>query len=194
MIESLFYSDIFFRQEQVEHVFDGIESIYEWIFDKSQTQRVSERNQTEEPYWNDFAAWLKSKHDLYWINGKAGSDKSTLMNYICQHNRKLKLLNDWTADRLLLTPAYFFWAAGSRQQKSIDNLLRSLIYQMLTECRELIECLKASSNQIAYEYCWSDLHRLNHCTPGTRVASLHFCLKLWSSRRFRSQFACLSMV
>ena len=153
VIESLFYSDIFSRQEQVEHVFDGIENTYEWVFDKPQKRRVGERSQTEEPYWDDFAAWLKSGHGLYWINGKAGSGKSTLMNYICQHNRRLELLNDWAADRLLLTPVYFFWAAGSRQQKSIDGLLRSLIYQMLTECRELVGCLKASSSRIACEYC-----------------------------------------
>jgi len=109
---------------------------------------VDENNQDFDedkgPLWDDFTLWLKSGQGLYWINGKAGSGKSTLMNYLCQHGRRREYLREWCPDRLLLTPSYFFWAAGSMQQKSIDGLLRSLIYQMLTECRELVNCLKVS--------------------------------------------------
>lgn len=146
--KSLFYPDIFSRQEQVDHNFDGIENSYEWIFREPRTQDGSKQDHGADGdgvhAWDDFAEWLKSGQGLYWINGKAGSGKSTLMNYICQHSSRLDFLTEWCADRLLLTPAYFFWAAGSRQQKSIDGLLRSLIYQMLTECRELVQCLEVS--------------------------------------------------
>lgn len=96
------------------------------------------------PLWDNFAVWLKTGQGIYWINGKAGSGKSTLMNYICQHDLKRGFLRGWCVDGQLLTPTYFFWAAGSRQQKSIDGLLRSLIYQMLTQCRELLACLNVS--------------------------------------------------
>jgi len=154
---SLFYPDIFSRQEQVGHIFDGIENSYDWIFQEPRTREVGENNQdfngTKVPLWNDFAAWLKSGQGLYWINGKAGSGKSTLMNYICQHSRRLDYLNEWCPDRLLLTPSYFFWAAGSRQQKSIDGLLRTLIYQMLTECHELVGCLKVSYTLLVSTLC-----------------------------------------
>ena len=103
--------------------------------------------------WDDFTLWLKSGRGLYWINGKAGSGKSTLMNYICQHGRRLDYLREWSSDGLLLTPSYFCWVAGSRQQKSVDGLLRSLIYQMLTECRELLGCLKVSYNLVVSTLC-----------------------------------------
>jgi len=96
------------------------------------------------PLWDDFRVWLMSGQGLYWINGKAGSGKSTLMDYVNRHGRRLEYLEEWCPDRLLLTPSYFFWAAGSRLQKSIDGLLRSLIWQMLTECHELVDCLKVS--------------------------------------------------
>lgn len=96
------------------------------------------------PLWDDFSVWLKSGQGLYWINGKAGSGKSTLMNYMCQDGRRLEYLKECSPNGLLLTPSYFFQAASSRQQKSIDGLLRSLIYQMLTECRELVGRLKVS--------------------------------------------------
>lgn len=35
--------------------------------------------------WNDFVAWLEEGDGLYWIAGKAGSGKSTLMKYIASH-------------------------------------------------------------------------------------------------------------
>ncbi|KAL8857196.1 MAG: hypothetical protein Q9178_006251 [Gyalolechia marmorata] len=135
VIKSLFYPDIFSRQEQVDYAFDGLEDSYEWIFQGPRTREM--------PLWNDFAAWLNTGQGMYWINGKAGSGKSTLMNYICQHHLKQKFLAGWSVDGQLLTPTYFFWAAGSRLQKSVDGLLRSLIYQMLKECRQLLGCLKS---------------------------------------------------
>ncbi len=141
---SLFYPEIFSRQEQIENVFDGIESSYDWIFDKPRTREKDISNQanphTPTPLWK----WLESGHGVYWINGKAGSGKSTLMNHICSYNRRLELLQEWSSHRRLLTPSFFFWNSGSRQQKTIDGLLRSLIYQMLNECRQLITCFEVS--------------------------------------------------
>lgn len=145
---SLFYSDIFSRQEQVDHEFDGIKDSYDWIFDEPQTPRSGsfDRRSPQERVapWDNFAHWLRSGHGVYWINGKAGSGKSTLMNYICNHNRKLELLREWCPERRLLTPTFFFWNAGTYMNKSIDGLLRSLTYQMLTECHDLIGCFKVS--------------------------------------------------
>ncbi|KAI4136525.1 MAG: hypothetical protein LQ341_005570 [Variospora aurantia] len=139
VVRSLFYPDIFSRQEQVDHNYDGIEDSYEWIFHEHQP---GEENDISSEYrWDDFPTWLKSEHSLYWINGKAGSGKSTLMNYICQHHLPPQFLSEWCVDRRLLTLTYFFWAAGTGLQKSIDGLLRSLIYQMLTKCRELVGCI-----------------------------------------------------
>ena len=145
---SLFYPEIFSRQEQIENVFDGISSSYDWIFDKPGTREMGTFKQANPhmpaPLWNGFAWWLESGHGVYWINGKAGSGKSTLMNHICSHKRRRELLQEWSSDRRLLTPSFFFWNSGSRQQKTIDGLLRSLIYQMLNECRQLITCFEVS--------------------------------------------------
>lgn len=154
---SLFYPDIFSRQEHVEHVFDGIEDSYEWIFYEPRKREKGKHHQNADavkrPLWDDFSVWLKSGQGLYWINGKAGSGKSTLMNYICEDDRRLKYLKEWSPDRQLLTPSYFFWAAGSRQQKSVGGLLRSLIYQMLTKCPELVGCIKVSYALLVSPLC-----------------------------------------
>ena len=148
IINSLFFPDISSRQEQVGDQFGGIDNSYDWIFDDPRTLRLDSSDghppQKQSPRWNDFASWLRSGHEVYWINGKAGSGKSTLMNHICTHSRTLELLREWGVNRRLLTPTFFFWNAGSRLQKSIDGLLRSLVYQMLKECPELIGCFTVS--------------------------------------------------
>lgn len=144
-VQSLFYPDIYSRREHIEHNFGGIEDSYEWIFRKETDLPLETQARDALSGQNNFARWLESGHGLYWIQGKAGSGKSTLMQHVCQHNFRLHLLKRWCGNSLLLTPAYFFWNAGSRLQKSIDGLLRSLIYQMLIECRELIGSLQVSS-------------------------------------------------
>lgn len=132
--ESLFYPDITSREDQIVENFDGIENSYDWVFDESQKKQP----------WSDFSEWLRSGKAVYWINGKAGSGKSTLMKYICDHSRKNELLKQWSASRRLLTATFFFWNAGTSLQKTIIGLLRSIIYQILTKCRELINYLKVS--------------------------------------------------
>ena len=148
ILSSLFYPEISSRQEQVDSQFHGIKDSYDWIFDDPQTHRLGSYDegysQQQKRRWDDFARWLTSGHGVYWINGKAGSGKSTLMNHIRHHSRRLELLEEWCSDRRLLTPTFFFWNAGTDLQKRIDGLLRSLIYQMLKECRELVGCFSVS--------------------------------------------------
>lgn len=93
---SLFYPDVFSRQKQVGHVFDGIEDSHDWNFQKPRAREIGEDNQDVDegqgPLWDDFSVWLKSGQGLYRINGKAGSGKSTLMNYLIY----VKTAADWS--------------------------------------------------------------------------------------------------
>ena len=153
--DSLFYPDIFSREEQIVHEFDGMEDSYEWIFgdpsdplDKTwqdyENYEVSRKN----PRWDNFSGWLETGNTVYWINGKAGSGKSTLMHHIYKHECTVEHLKQWGAGKLLLTAAFFFWNAGGRQQKTTDGLLRSLIYQMLIKCPQLIACFDKVSETL----------------------------------------------
>ncbi|KAG8533564.1 uncharacterized protein KY384_001304 [Bacidia gigantensis] len=145
--DSLFYPEIFARQEQVEREFDGIEDSYQWIFDDtSQLPRPSpDTSETiqRQPTWDSLVGWLKHGKHVYWINGKAGSGKSTLMHFICDSGMTKAHLEQWSGGNQLLTPSFFFWNAGVQLQKCIEGLLRSLILQMLTERPTFITSLKA---------------------------------------------------
>ena len=88
-----------------------------------------------------FSEWLKSGHGIYWINGKAGSGKSTLMRYLYDHDLTRKHLASWSNSRPLDLAAFFFWNSGTSEQKSQIGLLRSLLHEILSKHRELIPCV-----------------------------------------------------
>ncbi|KAI4859835.1 hypothetical protein F4820DRAFT_438659 [Hypoxylon rubiginosum] len=84
-----------------------------------------------------FSDWCKSNSDTFWVTGKPGSGKSTLMKFLCEDPRTAELLRSWANPRRLVTANYFFWnMAKNPLQKSQEGLLRSLIYQILQQCPE----------------------------------------------------------
>lgn len=69
----------------------------------------------------------------YWISGKAGSGKSTLMKYLRQDPRFMESLNVWAGDDGLVIADFYFWNSGAEIQKSQEGLLRSLLWQVLNQ-------------------------------------------------------------
>ncbi|KAJ4363073.1 hypothetical protein N0V83_010193 [Neocucurbitaria cava] len=85
-----------------------------------------------------FDDWLSSDDNLYWISGKPGSGKSTLMKFLHDNPRNLEKLQTWTKQKRLIRAAYFFWDAGKSIQKSQEGLLRSLLFDILRQNPDLI--------------------------------------------------------
>lgn len=112
---------------------------FDWIFQPPPS---------EERPWSSFLEWLGSGESLYWISGKAGSGKSTLMKHLLNHTRTRELLRAWAGDCPLVVASFFFWYSGSDLQKSQIGLLRSLLYQCLTDYRELIPIVLAETARI----------------------------------------------
>jgi hypothetical protein len=63
--------------------------------------------------WDSLYTWLENGQGCYWINGKAGSEKSTLMKFITGHPRTQQLLTTWAENDNLLCASFFFWSAGT---------------------------------------------------------------------------------
>lgn len=120
-LESLWFPEILSREENIA---DAHSKTFQWIFDKS--------DQAVRP-WGNFIAWLEGRQGTYWISGKAGSGKSTLMNLISQDERTRDALKVWSGTKDILTPKFFFWSSGTSLQKSLEGLLRSLLWQILHE-------------------------------------------------------------
>ncbi|KAM7219624.1 Prion-inhibition and propagation domain containing protein [Rhypophila decipiens] len=121
--ESIIVDAIWFRSLQARR--DSIEpallKTLEWVLD-------STRDTGE---WDNLATWLKSDSGVYWVSGKAGSGKSTLMKHVHNHPTTLDLLERWASGDSLLVGSFFFWGLGSNEQKSHRGLSRSLLYHII---------------------------------------------------------------
>jgi ABC-type oligopeptide transport system ATPase subunit len=124
--------------ERQSNIHDATPGTVEWIF-LSQLE-FDKRNRSLDwspyywfrPTWDNFGEWLRSPDSTFWICGKLGSGKSTLMASLMGIYRgKVKeALQDWSATSQVHLFSYFFWRPGSELQKSTSGLLRSLLYQV----------------------------------------------------------------
>ncbi|KAL9618580.1 MAG: hypothetical protein Q9160_006691 [Pyrenula sp. 1 TL-2023] len=89
-------------------------------------------------HWCELPAWLEGPIGIYWVSGKAGSGKSTLMKWIFSENRTTQRLKAWSGSRKLLIASFFFWAPGNDAQTSLAGLLRSLPYDLLRQSPESV--------------------------------------------------------
>lgn len=85
-----------------------------------------------------FIDWLRYENGFYWIAGKPGSGKSTLMRYLSDHYKTKVELSQWAAEARLVTARFFFWNTGSRLQNSRQGLLQALLFEILRRYPELI--------------------------------------------------------
>ncbi|KAE9367360.1 hypothetical protein N431DRAFT_415963 [Stipitochalara longipes BDJ] len=87
----------------------------------------------------NFGEWLQSDDTLFWVSGKPGSGKSTLMKFICEHEDTGRSLEKWATGQRLVIASFFFWNAGRNPlQKSQEGLLRSILYQILRQAPDLM--------------------------------------------------------
>ncbi|KAK4452492.1 vegetative incompatibility protein HET-E-1, partial [Podospora aff. communis PSN243] len=97
---------------------------FEWIFEQSPSQTSADWLQSDSP-------------DVYWITGKPGSGKSTIMKYIVGDPRTVSHLQQWSSPRTLVMAAFYSWSAGTELQKTQEGLLQSLLCQILEQVPEI---------------------------------------------------------
>ncbi|OQO14234.1 hypothetical protein B0A48_01110 [Cryoendolithus antarcticus] len=102
---------------RAESITPAWSSTYEWIFDESYENRrgdVLHRMLTSEsPARVTITQWLHSDESTYWISGKAGSGKSTLMGFVNDDLRFDAALRAWAGIEAYIRVTFFFWRAGS---------------------------------------------------------------------------------
>lgn len=75
--------------------------------------------------------WLSSSEGLYWISGKPGSGKSTLIDYLAQNNRTKLTLQQYRPTEWIVLRFFFDFRGGKGVTNSCEGLLRSLLYQLV---------------------------------------------------------------
>ncbi|KAK0659194.1 hypothetical protein QBC41DRAFT_262507 [Cercophora samala] len=83
-----------------------------------------------------FVEWLTSADEpLFWISGKPGSGKSTLMKFLLHDHRTREALEPVYPGALIVS--HFFWLAGQEMERSIKGLMCSFLHQLASEREEV---------------------------------------------------------
>ncbi|KAF5667102.1 hypothetical protein FHETE_5805 [Fusarium heterosporum] len=88
-------------------------------------------------HWDTFSSWLRSSDSIFWVQGKPGSGKSTLMKFIIGNDNTKKLLESINPNIRILS--HFFWKIGQETQNSIKGLICSLLHDILSEDSDAID-------------------------------------------------------
>lgn len=112
------------RQNRYGDIAEAYPETFTWIFESDKTP---------------FKDWLEKDSGVFWVNGKAGSGKSTLMKYLNTHDQTPEILREWAANqgKELHTASFYFWNSGTVEQNTQEGLLKSLLFQILCKCPHL---------------------------------------------------------
>ncbi|KAK7994616.1 hypothetical protein PG991_016204 [Apiospora marii] len=125
------------------------EKTFQWIFEDFSTINPEKKT-------SNYLEWLRHGDGIFWISGKPGAGKSTLMKFISQHKKTKEALSTWSHGKPVILASHFFWAAGTSMQKSRQGLLRTLLFDILRQQPGLIKQLcperwEQSTEQIRLE-------------------------------------------
>ncbi|KAK1531698.1 hypothetical protein CPAR01_11347 [Colletotrichum paranaense] len=121
ILKSLRFAQIIEQQTEIPKAH---QNTFEWIFQES--TNIS------------FSSWLQSSNGIFWITGKPGSGKSTLMKFVFGHDKTSQLANTWAGPHQLVIANHFFWGIRNGLQSSQEGFLRALLFQIMVKCPELI--------------------------------------------------------
>ncbi|KAK3299633.1 uncharacterized protein B0H64DRAFT_102915 [Chaetomium fimeti] len=128
--QSLYFESISYRETSIpkRHA-----ATFEWIFHDPRT------SEDGDPLWSNFPQWLREdSRDIYWITGKPGAGKSTLVKFFAQDPRFEQLLRTWAAGSQLLVARFFSWTSGANKlQKSHEGLFRTLLLEAIQQRPQL---------------------------------------------------------
>ena len=141
-IDSLRFDDIHVRGNEVSK---SHAETFGWVFD----------DHVEYP-WDNLKAWLESGQSIYWINGKAGSGKSTFMKFLVNDERTLTTLDIWSGGQACMILTFYFWLSGTKFQRSLKGFLCSLIYQIVSTNEMVLAGILQTHTRMINKRCLGD--------------------------------------
>ncbi|CVL12469.1 uncharacterized protein FPRN_15065 [Fusarium proliferatum] len=115
-----------------------------------------------------FLDWLNNGNGIFWVSGKPGSGKSTLMKFIADHSRTARILSAWSSPKPTYVASHYFWSAGTKMQRSQEGLLQTLLYEIFRQCPDLL--------QVACHQRWQDVDP-EHLSKPWNLSELRIVLK-----------------
>lgn len=159
------------------------QNTFSWIF-KGETPDGSHQIR--------FVEWLRTENGHFWIQGKAGSGKSTLMKFLACHPETHRNLKEWANGKPLVLADFFFWISGTNLQKSQEGLLRSLLFKILRKSPELVpgvcERLAQGSKGYLFGNCTINSSTIFSENEGWSLDELMYVYKILTAEEASSKF------
>jgi hypothetical protein len=171
-------SSLRFKSMKVRHSQIAVahQKTFTWILE------APELPPTDSRYHIKFSDWLRSGSGIYWISGKPGSGKSTLMKLLCSHATTRSFLKEWAGPCKLIQASYFFWSSGTYMQKSQQGLLQSLLYEILSQSPALFQkacpekwAVAMANAQAVHEWSLADLFQAFSFLTEQGMSDTRFC-------------------
>lgn len=130
-------------------------TVSDWkVTDSKEEEKGRDDGTFWETKWNSFSNWLSSTDAIYWISGKPGSGKTTVVKYILADKRTKKYLDIWCPGCAIVS--HYFWLPGSPMQRNMEGFLCSLLYQLLeNNLNALMEVMSSVSGSKFSHTDWS---------------------------------------
>ncbi|KAG5818771.1 hypothetical protein H9Q74_000936 [Fusarium xylarioides] len=149
IIESLKFDEM---HQRFDAVHSAHEDTFKWIYEPAEVIEEKDNLSYEEKKRQEalkmqlesrerFLGWLLAQDPstpIFHISGKLGSGKSTLMKFLYSHHKTKDTLIQWAGTKKLAFTSFFFWWNGSKAQKSLNGLCRSILHDVLQERPDLI--------------------------------------------------------
>jgi hypothetical protein len=146
-LQSLYFDDMFARQQSIMPQSAGT---YDWILSGKTPSEIGGPAERDAELRGRLLRWLQDDRPVFWINGKAGSGKSSLMSFIENDQRTKVALEAWTPARKLYMFSFFFWRPGSSLQKSIAGLLRTILHQLASAIPAVVPRIISNRKSLTY--------------------------------------------
>ncbi len=131
-------------EDRKAEIRDAYGSSFKWILESGADTRSAGAG---------FRDWLSNPQGLFWISGKPGAGKSTLVKYILDSLDHVGLANEWDSatpyhptasssrqpdlgwkrGMRTTTASFFFTGAGTPMQRNSAGFLRSVLFQILSQ-------------------------------------------------------------
>lgn len=169
------------RPRRHDDIPNAHERTFQWVLGPSQAPQADDCKER-----TLLVDWLRRESGMFWVSGKAGSGKSTLMKFIADHNATRRALEEWAGGKKLVIAAHYFWTAGTPMQKSQQGLLQALLYDIFCACPGQIpdicpdrwaKTAPLSSNQsIAMEWSNRELLDSLHMVGQRHATPVRYCM------------------
>ena len=98
--------------------------------------------------WGTFRDWLRSDEQVFWVSGKPGSGKTTMMKFFVSEPETQERLRFWNPDVIVVS--HFIWLLGPEpMQRNLKGVFCSVIHQVLIAKPAIADYILGASDAVS---------------------------------------------